>query len=178
MYAQALTETRSETRDAAVHAAIEAVYPRVYQYARFRLDREDAEDAVATAIEQVWRARRTYDPARGTANAWAYAVGINKVRDVVRSMRRRPRTVPLDDVDLAAPEVTIDRELLLRAIAAIRLLPKDDADLIALRFGAGLSNTEIAALTHRTPGAVGTAIHRLLARVRQSVSSEPTETEP
>ena len=174
MFGRTLGSEATDARDAQVRTAIEAVYPRLYAYARFRLLREDAEDAVASALEHTWRVRSKFDPQRGDAGAWVYVVGLNGLRDAIRRVRRRPRLVSLDGVDIAAPPPGADRDRLLDALEVIRNLQPAEADLLAMRFGAGLTNTEIADQTGRSVGAIATAIHRAIAHVRASMPREPS----
>lgn len=162
----------TDARDAQVRTAIEAVYPQLYSYARFRLLREDAEDAVASALEHAWRARSKFDPLRGDAGARVYVVGLNGLRDAIRRVCRGPRVVSLDGLDIAAPPPGADRDRLLDVLEVIRDLPPPEADLLAMRFGAGLTNTEIADHTGRSPGAIATAVNRAIARVRASMPVE------
>ena len=58
---------------------------------------------------------------------------------------------------------------LLQLRAALETLPRRDADLVALRFGAELSNLEIAELWNMTPGAVAVTVHRALGRLRTEI---------
>jgi RNA polymerase sigma-70 factor (ECF subfamily) len=161
-------------RDTLVTAAIERIYPRLYAYARCRLKRVDAEDAVATALERVWRKRGVFDARRGEADAWAYVVGINAIRDAARAIGRRPPLVDLDDVQLAAADTADRRQLVREIVTAMHQLPPADADLLALRYGAGLNNHEIGVQTNRSPGAVATAAHRAIARLRTIVEGNRT----
>ncbi len=172
MFSRALEGEAVDARDAQVRTAIEAAYPRLYAYARFRVAREDAEDGVASALEHVWRSRAKFDPRRGDAGPWVYVVGLNGLRDALRRTRRGPRLVALDEADLVAPPPGPDRDRVLDALALIRGLPSADADLLAMRFGAGLTNAEIAEHTGRSVGAIATAMHRAIVRVRAAIPAE------
>ena len=165
-------KTRATEHEAELVAAIEQHYPRLYGYARFRLGPDDAQDAVGAALEKVWRTRDRFDPGRGDADAWVYAVGINAIRDEVRHQHRQPALATAQPDDLVAPASADDRATVIAALQAIRELGQRDADLMALRFGAGLSIGEVAERVGRTPGAVAVAIHRALARVRRQMADE------
>ncbi len=154
--------------DQAIIAAIDHVYPRLYAYARLRAHREEAEDAVGDALERVWRARSRFAPDRGAADSWVYVVAVNEIRDRMRAVRRRPVSVSLDDIELVSEDATDDLAAVADVLRGMQHLTSDDADLIALRYGLGLSNPEIAELTHRSTGAVATAVSRALARVRSA----------
>jgi RNA polymerase sigma factor (sigma-70 family) len=155
--------------EAAILAGLPALLPRLYSYARYRLAREDAEDAAGAALERVWKQRRKWRAANGTIESWMLTVGVNAIRDEARRHRRRPVQLALGELDLAGGDPT-DRLADLAALnAAIAALPARDSDLIALRFGADLSNVEIAELLGMSTGAVGVAIHRALERLRHQM---------
>lgn len=152
--------------DQTIIAAIDRLYPRLYGYARLRAGREEAEDAVADALERVWRARRGFDPERGDADGWVYVVAVNAIRDVMRAARRRPISVSLDDVELRTEDAASDQSSVADLLRGVQGLSTEDADLIAMRFGLGLSNSDIGVLTSRSSGAVATATSRALGKLR------------
>ena len=157
--------------DDAVTLAIEKLYPRLFRYARFRLERADAEDATSAALEHMWRKRRDYRPQRGALEPWLQAIGTNAIRDEVRRRYRRPRTLQLDDLMLADP--IQGHDLVARMIDvrhALARLSATDAELIGLRYGLDLSNDRIAQATGQSRGAVATAMHRALLRLRQEMT--------
>ena len=47
-------------------------------------DRALAEDLVADTFERVLRARRRFNPRRGTAKSWIYSIALNLLRDQLR----------------------------------------------------------------------------------------------
>lgn len=158
-------------RDEEVVQVIEEMYPRLFRYARFRLERGEAEDATSAALERMWRVRSGYRADRGALRAWLQTVGYNAIRDEVRRVYRRPRTVQLDDLQLVdhAANVALAAEMA-DVRRAITHLSQADAEIIGHRYGLGLSNEETAELQGRTPGAVATATHRALHRLREEMN--------
>ena len=51
-------------------------------------------------------------------------------------------------------------------------LDERERDLIALRFGSGLSHREIARMTNLTDSHVGVILHRALRKLRQTLQTE------
>ncbi len=152
-------------------ASIERLYPRLFRFARFCLEPEEAEDATASALERIWRMRGRYRPERGSIDGWLYAVGANAIRDEARRVRRRPRTVALDDLELAsAPAAEPGQVRDVRE--AMGRLSSPDAELIALRFALDLSNEEIGRVVGRSTGATATALHRALRRLRRLLEED------
>jgi RNA polymerase sigma-70 factor, ECF subfamily len=152
-------------------ASIERLYPRLFRFARFCLEPDEAEDATASALERIWRMRGRYRPERGSIDGWLYTVGVNAIRDEARRVRRRPRTVALDDLELGGAPATQLGQLgdVREAMARLSSL---DAELIALRFALELSNDEIGRVVGRSTGATATALHRALRRLRRLLEED------
>jgi RNA polymerase sigma-70 factor (ECF subfamily) len=150
-----------------------ALMPRLYSYARYLLEAEDARDAVGTAIEHLWRNRRKYPNVDGgTLERWAVRVAINKIRDEAKRQRRRPKHMSLGDMDFSVGDGAQTRAELAEVHGAMRRLRRQDAELIALRFGAGQSNVELAELLRTSPGAVAVALHRAIQRLKDVINEE------
>ncbi len=67
----------------------------------------DAEDAAQEAMARAWRARATYDPARGSVAAWCFRIARNVCVDRLRATPRRPLPRDLQDpgLEVGAPLV-------------------------------------------------------------------------
>src|SRR5262249_47476185 len=83
-------------------AALRVIYDteasRMAGVARRRLRRQDlAEEAVQDAFMRVWRSARTYDPAKGAARTWLYAILRNCALTILRDEHR----IMTDDQDPA-----------------------------------------------------------------------------
>jgi RNA polymerase sigma-70 factor (ECF subfamily) len=142
----------------------------VYAYAAGLLrDRSAAEDVTATAFERAYRKRSRFDPRRGSGRAWLFGIARNAALD---ELRRRGRQVaigadPVDPASLAGvdPERV---ELRLVLAEAMRELPPRDRELVALKFFAGLSNSEIARVIGTSESNAGTRIHRVVEKLREA----------
>lgn len=162
-----------ENLDGLIADAIAEIYPRLYQFAAYRLPQADAEDAVASALERVWAARRRFDAARGPLDRWLVVVAFNAIRDEARRARRRDAAaVDLDSLELSAPDEERTRDRILAVQAALLLIPQADSELLSLKYGSDLSNSEIAAVLGKRPNAVAVAIHRSLKRLRARLEDE------
>jgi RNA polymerase sigma factor (sigma-70 family) len=164
-------QARATAFDDEVGRVMEQLYPRLFRYARFRLERAEAEDATAAALEHMWRVRGKYSAERGGLLPWLQRVGFNAIRDAVRHVRRRPGTVALDDLQLIDSTRDLERAAsLIDLRRAMARLSEADAEIIGLRYGLSLSNDETAALVGRTAVAVATATHRALQRLREEMN--------
>lgn len=160
-----------ELADQAMLDLVSVAYPRIYQYARYLLEPEDARDATQAALEHVWRNRGKYRDHGEIADRWLLRVAMNKVRDEARRHRRRPMQVSADDLELAVGDGAEARALRAELQEAINALSVADADLIALRFAADLPIDRIAELVGRSPGAVTVALHRAVKRLKAGLES-------
>ncbi len=170
--------------DADLGAAFEHMYrerwPEIVDYARMRLAQNEAEDAAAEAFARAWRGRRRFDPNLGTREMWLWGIVRHVVADRLRSSSKRPLTAELDRGLHAADDVAgeIARKLRLEAIvAAMEGLPEIDRDIIALRFGAGLTNRVIAALIDRSEGNVAVRLHRAVKNLRARLEEDSSDLE-
>jgi RNA polymerase sigma-70 factor, ECF subfamily len=162
-------------------AAFEALYrdcrDDVYAYAAGLLrDRSAAEEVTSQAFERAWRKRRQIDPNRGTPRAWLFGIARNAALD---ELRRRSKLAHRTDAhDTSSPAATltepasnpadaaIERATLQRALDS---LSGRERELVALKFFAGLSNSEIAAVTRTSETNVGTRLHRVIEKLRRSI---------
>lgn len=152
----------------------EAYVDRIYSYVYHRVgDSADAEDLTARTFQRALASMAGYEDLGLPYAAWLFRIAHNVVANWLRD-RQRHQTVPLDVLDhvLSDPpvdELAADRELQL--VAVKRLVGGMDADrqtLLALKFGQGLSNADIALVLGRSEGAVKSLYHRTLLDLRQA----------
>jgi RNA polymerase sigma-70 factor (ECF subfamily) len=152
-------------------AAFEALYREqwsaVLNYVRYRLAGDEAADVAAELFTRAWSRRAQFDAARGTPTAWLWALVRNGVTDLQRARRPTPGELR---ADLAGP-LDVQRDVLRRqeadrAVAALAFLSERDREIVALRFGAGLGNRDIASMMEMTEGNVAVRLHRALHRLR------------
>jgi RNA polymerase sigma-70 factor (ECF subfamily) len=143
--------------------------PRLYNYFRFRTGREtDVEDLTARTFEKAWRARDRYRRDFSGFSTWLFSIARNVATDYLRSARPH---LPLD----AANQVTTDatpEDVLTRSSDLARLarltekLSDRQRELIALKYGAALSNRVIARVTGLSESNVGTVLQRTVEKLR------------
>jgi RNA polymerase sigma-70 factor, ECF subfamily len=143
----------------------------VYAYvATLMRDRFAAEDVTALAFERAYRKRASFRPGRGSARAWLFGIARNAALD---ELRRRTRSAPsgTDPVDEAAPAPEDEAEVGARRLAvrsALESLQPRERELVALKFFAGLSNAELAAVLHTSETNAGTRVHRAIHKLREA----------
>ena len=172
-----VTETLTVPHDAthANRVRFETLYREsrddVYAYVAGLLrDRSAAEEVTALAFERAFRKFKSFDATRGNERAWLFGIARNAAID---ELRRRKRQAPLDmdPVDTVSDTPDERAELALRrdiVRQAMQKLQARDRDLVAMKFGGGLSNQEIAAVLSVSESNVGTMLHRAMQRLRKA----------
>src|SRR5438132_10469523 len=80
------------------------VYPLILRIVR---DPADAADVLQDVFWETWQSAASYDPGRGTAEAWIFTRARTRAIDRVRAVRRRGETfvAPVDEgIAAAAPD--------------------------------------------------------------------------
>lgn len=171
---QTLTAPAAQAPDEAT-AAFEGLYrdcrDDLYAYVRGLLrDASAAEDVTALAFERAFRRRRSFDPKRGTRRAWLFGIARNAALDELRR-RNRQAELPDDAADPDAADPADSADVALRR-AALRkgmgTLKARERELVALKFFAGLSNAEIAAVIGTSESNAGTRLHRVIEKLRRA----------
>ncbi|HEX5047206.1 MAG TPA: sigma-70 family RNA polymerase sigma factor [Gammaproteobacteria bacterium] len=144
--------------------------PRIYNFFCYRLrDEAAAEDLTAQTFEKAWRARHRYRKDLAGFATWLVAIARNVATDHLRARRIH---APLEAADeVAAPGTpedeharASDRE---RLAALVERLPERERELLALKYGAGMTNRAIAELTGLSESNVGTIVHRAVQTLRR-----------
>ncbi len=155
----------------------------IYRYIRFRVaTREIAEDLTSDVFVKALRARDSYDPKRSSPRTWLLRIARNTVTDHLRALQRRNSLhVSLDRVpDLVSQspsqeERIIREEEIQRLLNAVATLRERDREILSLRYGSGLGNSEIAEALKISPNAVAVRIHRALVRLKAVVTDPEDE---
>ena len=153
--------------------AFEALYREsrddVYAYvAGLVRNRSAAEEVTSQAFERAWRKRRQIDSKRGTPRTWLFGIARNAALDELRHRSRHaPEAHPDAPSDSPDPgETAVDRAALQRGLDKLN---GRERELVALKFFAGLTNAEIAAVTRTSETNAGTRLHRVIEKLRRSI---------
>ena len=136
-------------------------------------DRSAAEDVTAAAFERAYRRRRTFDRRRGEERAWLFGIARNAALDELRR-RKRVASLLIDPEAVADTGGDDDDDIVLRRTAvrdAVASMSARDRELIALKFHAGLSNSELAKVLGVSESNAGTMLHRTVTKLRKACNA-------
>jgi RNA polymerase sigma-70 factor (ECF subfamily) len=144
--------------------------PLVYAYIYRRVgERQLAEDLAADVFVRALAALQHGHFASVSIQAWLYRLAHNRVVDHYRRNRRAP-LAPLDEAVPApddVPEAAGRRSDQAWVRAALPRLTDEQQQIIALRFGEGLSAADVASALGKTEEAIRALQHRALAALRR-----------
>lgn len=155
----------------------------LFAFLRYRTgDTALAEDLLADTCERALRARKRFDPRKGGAKTWLYAIALNCLTDHARKRAGEGRALErvaagpsfgsdaeLEEIDEFADrelDDIADRDQLERCLAA---LSGAEREAISLRFGADLSVPEIAKLTGEPLTTIESRVYRALEKLREAM---------
>lgn len=148
---------------------------RILNYVRLRLGQNEAEDVTADIFARAWSRRHDYDPQRGQPEAWLWAIARNATRDYLR--QRRPAPVALSPNAAVCPDPMAEiarQEEWAQMERALSTLAAQDREIIALRFGARLTNRAIATLLGMEEANVAQRLRRALRKMRTAMEGGET----
>lgn len=156
---------------------------RLFRYALARTrSRQIAEDIVGDTLLHAFEHRSQFDPSRGSLAGWIFGIANHEVVNQQRYHQRVRRLLTRLRPQLSPPdglaEMVIRQEQTVEVSRAFNRLSISDQDVVALRFGAGLSSVEIAATLDISHSAARVRLHRAVQRLKaELVGSHDIESE-
>lgn len=152
-------------------SALKVIYdseaPRMVGVARRILVRQDlAEEAVHDAFVRVWRGASSFDPSRGTARGWLYAIVRNRALSIYRSETRH------DGPDAESIEIACDTAVSrMPETSALRTclerIDRPRRDVVVLAYVHGLSHSELAARLKVPLGTIKSWVRRSMFSLQE-----------
>ena len=125
-----------------------------------------AEDLTADTFEKAWRKRHHYRHDLASFSTWLFTIARRVAIDHYR--KQRPNS-PLESISHLTADETLE-ELSQKRFdferLSVLLNQLEDRELVALRYGAGLTNRTIAGPTGLSESNVGVILHRTLKKLR------------
>ena len=144
--------------------------PRVFNFFRYRLgDTADAEDLTARTFEKAWRARHRYRRDLGGFATWLLTITRNVAIDYLRARRRYEplnAAAAVPSVDDTPERQAVQQSEAQRLATLLATLPPRERALVAMKYGADMTNRAIARATGLSESNVGTILHRAVESLR------------
>lgn len=143
--------------------------PKIFHYFCYRVGNSSvAEDLTAITFEKAWKSRNNFNRDIGDVHNWLQGIAKHVAIDF---LRKGSREIPIDDLPedscLFSRDEDLDRKFNFQAIMILLGKYADrERELIALKYGAELSNREIARLTGLSESNVGTILYRVVNKLK------------
>jgi RNA polymerase sigma-70 factor (ECF subfamily) len=170
---------------AAVGVLYERYVDRIYRYIVLKIgDPQEAEDLTGQVFVRMIEAISNFQWQGVSFQSWLYRIAHNLVVDHLRQRARRPQVAlePLEGTLLSDgddpytwAEAADFREHLRGALGRLTEL---QAQVIALKFGGGLSNAEVGRVLGRSEGAVKALQHSALTNMSKWLQNIRGDDEP
>lgn len=160
----------ADSREQRLASLFASCYPRIARYAYSRTgDRSESEDIASEVFVRALRSIDTYQERGLPMEAWLFRIAHNLVVDQIRRRGRFERAdesepEPQDTHDPA--RVAEQRILLSGVKQAMESLTQEQKEVLSLRFFAGMSSRETAAILNKSDGAVREMQRAALQKLR------------
>ena len=145
--------------------------PRVFRYVSYKVGNIPiAEDLTSNVFEKALVSFGRYRSEKASVSTWLFSIAHHTVADYFKVNSRR-RHVPLDSlvniVIEGSPEDTLIRQEELQQLHSyLSQLSQQEQEIISLKFGAELTNRQIASLLNLSESNVGVIVHRAVHKLR------------
>lgn len=154
----------------------EAYYDRVFRYILVRLNNQaEAEDLASEVFLKAFEAVGDFKLKGVPFAAWLFRIAHNLVIDHVRRRNKRPTTELDERLPLTqdSPDELVELGLTSDDVKkAMTELTDSQRQVIALRFGAGLSLIETANATGKKEGAIKAMQHSAIQALRRAMAKQ------
>ena len=149
-------------------------FDRVYAFALTRTgDRTAAEDVTAETFRQAFENLSRFEWRGVPFSAWLFRIAANAATDhLKRAAREQAAAVAAEGEEDSWEARLIEVETRARLFELVQRLPKNQQQIVILRFGAEKSIKEIAGATGRSEGAVKALQHRAMTTLRAWVGED------
>jgi RNA polymerase sigma-70 factor (ECF subfamily) len=166
---------RAAGGDAEAFGELYSLYlDRIYRYVFYQVkDRMTAEDITEEVFIRAWKAIGSCQGKEQTFSSWLYRIAHNRVIDTFRSQRKE-LSIDMDTLaEFRHPKVEVETELEWQELLkGIDCLPRNQKQVITLKFIEGLDNREIGQVIGKNQGAIRILQMRALAKLREKLGSE------
>ncbi|MBA7667584.1 RNA polymerase sigma factor YlaC [subsurface metagenome] len=152
----------------------EQYLPRVFRYISYRIgDVHLAEDLTSSVFEKALTGFRSYRSDKASFSTWLLSIAKYTLIDHYR-VSGRGQIVPLEKANETSSENSppeeeaVRREELQKLQICLAGLRQQEQEIISLKFGAELTNRQIARMLSLSESNVGTILYRAVRKLRDS----------
>ena len=156
----------------------EVYHKRVYSYFYYRVnDTNAAEDLTSQVFEKVIKNRTSYQKEKAPIGIWVFAIAKNCLNNYFRQQKRY-QFAPIDTIvewfsNKETPEdYVLMGERNVKLHQSVNRLKERERNIIALKFGAGLSNRDIASIIEISETNVGSILYRSIKKLKKEMEKE------
>jgi RNA polymerase sigma-70 factor, ECF subfamily len=163
------TETYPKEEGIDWQEVYEHTLPRMFHYFCYKVgDPIIAEELTSITLEKAWKGRSNFRKDIGQFQAWLVGIARNVASDYFQN---RTKEISLDEIaesDLTSSfDDDVQRKLeYLTILTILSRFPDREKELIAMKYGAELTNREIARIIGLSESNVGTILHRVVNKLR------------
>jgi RNA polymerase sigma factor (sigma-70 family) len=139
------------------------------------VDTHMAEDLTSTVFEKALTKFKTYDSEKAGFSTWIFSIARNTLIDHFRT-QKKDQNLPLENalplsVETTSVEDEIDRDEECRILQkCVKQLSSQEQEIISLKFGASMTNRDIAKMIGMSESNVGTTVFRAVRKLRDNFS--------
>lgn len=155
----------------------EKYYKRIFNYVAYRVPGiHTAEDLTSAIFEKILNKLGTYSEAKAPFEVWLFAIARNVVNDYYRQQKRK-QFFSLEMVKELVSSKRDPENLMLKEeqndqlMRALRQLDARERNIIALKYGANLRNTDIAQITGQSESNIGVICYRAMKKLKSELGS-------
>ncbi len=147
--------------------------PKVYRYVNYRItDTNIAEDLTSIIFEKALVKFKSYSSEKAAFSTWIFSIARNTVIDHFRASGKAP-VIPIENTiinnsDPSPEEEMIKSEEYAMLQSCISQLGSQEKEIVSLKFGAEMTNRQIAKMTGLSESNVGVIIYRAVRKLRDN----------
>ena len=160
----------SQSENRPFEAIYEEFLPRIYNFFLYRFgDPALAEDLTAVTFEKAWKKRGKFRQELASLSTWLFTIARNTAVDAYRQNHRAVEDIESASLtDPITPAAESEKQYdLYRLNQLLCRLPARERELVAMKYGANLTNRAIAGLTGLSESNVGVILHRVVQALKK-----------